>query len=197
MKGLMKMIKGVGVKPKRKAAVSRPNQILTVTRPPKKLVMVLMALETGKKSRTHLLRNLNISTSGLENVIAYMVYKGMIIKVPDNPNRPKAGMSYQLGEVNVQFVNQGVKIMSKSAQKRLEDCQHKITKLEKKLVETKQAYNAALTYALDGGLSAIDAVLFLQMWNEGCFPELRVEFNNIPNEVFIGVDLLFINQGEE
>jgi predicted transcriptional regulator len=180
MIGLMNMLKSDLIKPKRKIAEARPNQILKITRPPKKLPMVLLELSSGKKSRTELLRKLDISTSGLENVVAYMVHKGMIIKVPDDPNQPKAGMSYQLGEVNVQFINQG----------ELNVCQRKIAKLEKKLDETKQAYNATLTYALDGGLSTCDAVLFLQMWNEGCFPEIRTEFDNVPDEVFI-------SQGEE
>lgn len=94
----IQMLIGGDIKPKRKKQVARPNFIASIKRPPKSLPMVLLALETGKKSRVELLR-LDISKSGLNNVIAYMDYKGMIVKVPDNPNQPKAGMSYKLAEV--------------------------------------------------------------------------------------------------
>ena len=42
---------------------------------------------------------------------------------------------------------------------------------------------AAIQYSLD--MSDEDGMIFLKMWNEGDFPEIREEFPDAPEEVFI------------
>lgn len=47
---------------------------------------------------------------------------------------------------------------------------------------------AAIQYALD--MSDEDGMIFLRMWNEGEFDEIREEFPDAPEEIFIGADPL-------
>lgn len=46
---------------------------------------------------------------------------------------------------------------------------------------------AAITYALNND----DPISFLRCWNEGNFDALRNEWEDVPDEVFIGADPLF------
>ena len=47
---------------------------------------------------------------------------------------------------------------------------------------------AAIQYALD--MSDEDGMIFLRMWDEGNFDEIREDFPDAPEEVFIGADPL-------
>lgn len=47
---------------------------------------------------------------------------------------------------------------------------------------------AAIQFALSLGIEGID---FLRMWNQGDFPEIREDWPECPDEVFIGADPLF------
>lgn len=49
---------------------------------------------------------------------------------------------------------------------------------------------AAIKYALSENDN--DSMTFLHLWNEGEFKEIRKHWDNVPDEVFIGVDPLFI-----
>jgi len=45
---------------------------------------------------------------------------------------------------------------------------------------------AAIKYSL--GLNRDDCPNFLAMWNEGSFQEIKDNYDNVPEEVFIGAD---------
>ena len=47
---------------------------------------------------------------------------------------------------------------------------------------------AAINYSL--GLDRDDCPNFLNMWNEGSFQEIKDNYDNVPEEVFIGADPL-------
>ena len=53
--------------------------------------------------------------------------------------------------------------------------------------QSPKAAVAAITYALSND----DPIAFLRCWNEGNFDALRNEWENVPDEVFIGADPLF------
>lgn len=50
---------------------------------------------------------------------------------------------------------------------------------------------AAMRYAFEDIEETDETLEFLQMWYNGDFPELRNEWDNIPDAVFIGADPLF------
>ncbi len=54
---------------------------------------------------------------------------------------------------------------------------------------------AAIAYALDHPCES--PMEFLRCWNEGNFDALREEWSDIPDEVFIGADPLYLNSGED
>lgn len=54
---------------------------------------------------------------------------------------------------------------------------------------------AAIAYALDGERQDWDndnAMRFLELWNEGSFQEIRDNWTDIPDEVFIGAEQDFV-----
>ncbi|AZK61338.1 hypothetical protein ACIPR7_18250 [Pectobacterium parvum] len=55
--------------------------------------------------------------------------------------------------------------------------------------ESCEAAVAAIQFAL--GLDADECKMFLRYWNEGEFGILREEWEDVPDEVFIGADPLF------
>lgn len=55
--------------------------------------------------------------------------------------------------------------------------------------ESCEAAVAAIQFALE--LDADECKMFLSYWNEGEFDILREEWEEIPDEVFIGADPLF------
>lgn len=54
---------------------------------------------------------------------------------------------------------------------------------------------AAIAYALDHPCES--PMEFLRCWNEGNFDALREEWSDIPDEVFIGADPLYLKSGED
>lgn len=60
----------------------------------------------------------------------------------------------------------------------------------------------AIKYALEKCEDCYDSVWFLRLWNEGDFESIREEYEDVPDEIFIGADSLFkspahIEDGEE
>ncbi|WP_409302815.1 hypothetical protein [Pseudomonas sp. KCJK8993] len=51
--------------------------------------------------------------------------------------------------------------------------------------------NDAACAAIDFALKDEDGLIFLRLWNEGEFDVIRTEWENVPDEVFIGADPLF------
>lgn len=51
---------------------------------------------------------------------------------------------------------------------------------------------AAIAYVLDHPND--DPVEFLRLWNEGCFTELRQEWDDIPDDVFDGAEYGFVRK---
>lgn len=58
---------------------------------------------------------------------------------------------------------------------------------------------AVIQYIMDGNNveDNDDAMLFLNYWNEGKFDNMRRNWENIPDEVFIGADPLFVPKDVE
>lgn len=53
------------------------------------------------------------------------------------------------------------------------------------------ASSAAIRFALEQAGGMGEAVDFLRAWNDGDFPEIRRDWPEVPDEVFIGADPLF------
>ncbi|UVM13049.1 hypothetical protein [Pseudomonas protegens] len=49
----------------------------------------------------------------------------------------------------------------------------------------------AAVAAIEFALKDEDGLIFLQFWHEGDFDAIRAEWENVPDEVFIGADPLF------
>ncbi|MFJ3114964.1 hypothetical protein ACIPI6_00395 [Pseudomonas protegens] len=49
----------------------------------------------------------------------------------------------------------------------------------------------AAVAAIEFALKDEDGLIFLQLWNDGEFDAIRAEWENVPDEVFIGADPLF------
>lgn len=49
----------------------------------------------------------------------------------------------------------------------------------------------AAVAAIEFALKDDDGLIFLRLWNDGEFEVIRAEWENVPDEVFIGADPLF------
>lgn len=73
------------------------------------------------------------------------------------------------------------------------------TRLQKLCVEGRKlvdeggpdAATAAIRFALEDAGDTYEAIDFLRAWNDGDFPEIRRDWPEVPDDVFIGADPLF------
>lgn len=77
------------------------------------------------------------------------------------------------------------------------DHEFAMAEIRKELETAKGENNDAAVAAIEFALKDDDGLIFLRLWHSGEFDSIRAEWDNVPDEVFVGADPLYREPCEE